>query len=145
MKMFDRLIVLLFVLLIPGLLIFSCSKPKEGKAIVTEQEFFFHKSSDKGYDIWAKGKVKNVGKVDLKNVVVTSACGSCTTTLAPGRWMISGVEKTPDEKALINYLAVGQEAEFNLKGVATMFNTSAEEPQKPEDIKVFVESFEIAD
>jgi hypothetical protein len=143
MKMSDRLTVVFCVLLIFGPLLFSCSKPKEGKVVVADQEFTIHQDNPHAFVIDAKGKVKNVGDVDVKNIVVTAYCRSCGDALAPGRWMASGEEKTADQKDVINYLAIGQEAEFHVKGVAFIYALVAEEPkEKPQKMEVVVESFE---
>jgi len=139
----SRFLIYISLLILAVLILFSCSKPKEGKVVVTEQAFSIRKDSPSAYVIDAKGKIKNVGKVDVKNVVVTGSCPSCGEALAPGRWMGPGQEKTPDQKAVINYIPAGQEAEFSLRGVAFIYNTVPEEPkEKPEKMEVVVESFE---
>lgn len=131
------------MLVLVASLINSCSKPKEGKVMVTEQVFSIRKDNPNAYVMDAKGKVKNIGEVDLKNVVVTGLCPSCGDTLAPGRWMGPGQDKTPDQKDTISYIPVGQEQEFSFRGVAFIYNTVAEEPKvKPEKMEVVVESFE---
>ena len=143
MKKAGHFIWILIGLLLIVPLLFSCSKPKEGKVEVTSQEFFIRQDNPHAYVMDAKGKIKNVGEVDVKNVVVTGYCRSCVQTLAPGRWFVSGTEKTPDQKDTINYLSVGQEAEFSFRGVAFIYNTTAEEPkERPQQLEVEIESFE---
>ena len=140
----SRLILYIAFLVMGSSILFACSKPKEGKVVVTEQEFVIRQDSPNAYVMDAKGKVKNVGEVDVKNVVVTGYCRSCGQTLAPGRWMVSDdIEKTPDQKSVINYIPVGQEKTFSFRGVAFIYNTVAEEPkEKPEKMEVVIESFE---
>jgi hypothetical protein len=146
MKNTNRLIIKMTILFIAALMLFSCSKPKEGKVVVTEQEFIIRQDSPNAYVMDAKGKVKNIGEVDVKNVVVTGLCPSCGEALAPGRWMGPGQDKTSDQKDIINFIPVGQEEEFAFRGVAFIYNLVAEEPkEKPEKMEVVIESFEVVD
>jgi hypothetical protein len=63
-----------------------------------------------------------------------------------GTWFISDLEKMPAQKDVINYLAVGQEADFGFKEVAFFFNNSQHAPETvPEKIEVVIESFEVAE
>ncbi|PIP39004.1 MAG: hypothetical protein COX19_09565 [Desulfobacterales bacterium CG23_combo_of_CG06-09_8_20_14_all_51_8] len=125
------------------LLMVSCGEKKQGKVIVTEQEFVLRRDSDKAYVMDARGKVKNVGQADVKNVVVTGYCRSCGELINPGNWFVSDIEKTPDQKDTINYLPVNAEEEFSFKGVAFIYNMVPEEPAAiPEKMEVVVESFE---
>jgi hypothetical protein len=149
MRFYIRFIFFLCILFISGSVLFSCSKPKEGKVIVSEQEFAVRKLSKYAYTIDAKGKVKNVGEVDVKKIVVTGTCKTCATGLAPGKWTIvesSERERSPEEQDMINYLVVGCEDEFSFTDVAVIYNTVPEEPDEmPEDLEVVVVSFEIVD
>ena len=96
--------------------IVSCEKQKtQGKVIITEQEFILTKDRENSFTIEAKGKIKNVGKVDVKRVVVTGYCRSCGEEWIPGRWFVSNIEKTPGQKDIISYLAVGGEESFSFK------------------------------
>jgi hypothetical protein len=91
----------------------------------------FKKDSPNAYVMDATGKEKNVGEVDVKNVLVTGYCRSCGETLTPERWMVSDdIEKTADQKSLINYIPMGQEAEFSFRGVAFIYNTVLKSPKK---------------
>jgi len=126
--------------------ILSCSEKKQGKVIVTESEFVVRQDSDKAYVIDARGKVKNVGDVDLKNVVVTGYCRSCGELINPGNWFVSDVEKTADQIDRISYIPAGGEEEFSFKDVAFIYNMVPEQPETiPEKMEVVVESFEVVD
>lgn len=121
----------------------SCGEKKQGKVIVIEQEFVLRQDNEKAFVIDARGKVKNVGEADVKNVVVTGYCRSCGELINPGNWFISDIAKTPDQKATISYLPVNAEEEFHFNGVAFIYNTVAEKPKTmPEKMEVVVESFE---
>ena len=73
MRFYIRFIVFFCILFVLCSVLFSCSKPepKEAKLIVTQQEFTVRKLSEYAYTIDAKGKIKNVGEVEVKKVIVT--------------------------------------------------------------------------
>lgn len=121
----------------------SCKEKEEGKVVLTESEFVVRRDNEKAFVIDARGKIKNVGDVDVKQVVVTGYCRSCGILINPGNWFISEYEKTPDQKDTISYLAVGAEEEFSFKGVAFIYNMVPEIPETiPEKMEVVIESFE---
>ena len=121
----------------------ACQEKKTGKVIITDSEFVVRKDSDKAYVIDARGKVKNVGDVDVKKIVVTGYCRSCGELINPGNWFVSEYEKTPEQKDIISYLAVDAEEEFSFKGVAFIYNTVSEQPETvPEKMEIVIESFE---
>jgi len=126
----SRLILYIAFLIIGTSILFACSNPRKA-GCGEEQEFVIRQDSPNAYVMDARGKVKNIGEVDVKNVVVTGYCRSCGQTLAPGRWMVSDdIEKTPDQKSVINYIPVGQEGTFSFRGVAFIYNTVAERPKE---------------
>lgn len=135
--------IFLFLLVMCAMLV-SCEKKKvEGKLEVSEQEFSIRQDSEFAYvvDVW--GKIKNVGTVDVKKVVVTGNCRSCGNALVAGAWMISpDIEKTSEQKAIINYIAPGLEENFSFRGVAFMYNRVPEKPELPEGLEVVITSFE---
>lgn len=121
----------------------SCSKPKEAKVIISSHEFSLRKLSKNAYTIDAKGKAKNVGEADVKKVVVTGYCRSCTTGLAPGRWSVSERERAPEEKCVINFIPAGGEADFTFTDVAVIYTIDGIEPKEmPEKLEAVIESFE---
>ena len=97
-------IVVLIIML--SLFTVSCEKKKQAKVIITEQEFVLRQDKKNSFTIDAKGKIKNVGEVDVKKVVITGYCRSCGEEWIPGKWFVSGVEKMPDQKDTISYIAV---------------------------------------
>jgi hypothetical protein len=125
--------------------LFSCGKPKEGKVIISDQEFSIRQDSKykRNWNIDAKGKVKNVGEVDVKNVVVTGYCRSCGESVISGEWFISNIDKMPNQKDVIAYLPVGAEEEFNFEEVAFMMEQSGRTPDKmPDKMECVIISFE---
>ncbi len=146
MKTFKHSIMFVGCLALAMSVILACNKPKEPKVIVSEHEFVMRKLSNNAYTIDAKGKVKNVGDVDVKKVVVTGYCRSCFTGLAPGRWSATERERAPEEKCTINFIPAGGEADFNFTDVAVIYTIDAKEPkEKPEQMEVVIESFEVMD
>ena len=70
MSFHGRLILFIAILVAGGVFFFSCSKPKEGKVEVTEQEFILRQDNENAYVMDARGKVKNIGEVDVLLQVV---------------------------------------------------------------------------
>jgi len=125
--------------------LFNCGKPKEGKVIISDQEFSIQQDSKykRNWVIDAKGKVKNVGDADVKNVVVTGYCESCGEAVIIGEWFISDIEKMPNQMDTIAYLPVGAEEEFSFTEVALMINQSEKTPDKmPDKMVCKILSFE---
>jgi hypothetical protein len=138
---YARLTTMIFcILLIPFCLI-SCKNKEEGKVLVTDKEFNLRADGNVSYSLDAKGKIKNVGKVDVKNVVVTGYCRSCGQVVMSGSWFVNDLEKTPEQKDTVSYLKAGQEAAFSFKGIAFFYGK--EIPQSnPENLEIVIESFE---
>lgn len=133
----------IMIILISTCFILACGKPKEGKVVVSEQEFSIRKDAPNSWVVDAKGKVKNVGEVDVKNVVVTGYCKSCGEVFTMGAWYVSEYEKTPEQKDIIGYLPVGAEEEFSFTGVAFLPDQTGKGPDKlPDVLKCEVVSFE---
>ncbi len=146
MDFFVRRITLFCCVTLCLLTILNCGKPKEGSVIVSEQEFSIRQDSNHSWVIDARGKVKNVGEVDVKNIVVTGFCKSCGEVLVSGAWFISDIEKTAEEKDIIGYLPAGADEEFSFKGVAYLMDQSGKAPVKmPDQLECAVISFEIAE
>jgi len=125
------------------LMLMSCGEKKEGKVIVSEEEFVIRQDTDHSWVIDAKGKVKNVGEVDVKNVVVTGYCNSCGEVVRNGAWFVSDYEKMEHQKDTVSYLVPGAEEEFSFEEVAFLQDQAGAEPQpKPEGLEVKIISFE---
>jgi hypothetical protein len=121
----------------------SCQKPKEAKVIVTDKEFAIERVTERGFEVTAKGKIQNIGEVDVKNIVVTGHCPSCGEIILHGEWFISDIEKASDEQDVINYLAVGQKSDFSFTGVAMYVSSDKQAPQfMPEKLEIKIVSFE---
>ena len=124
----------------------SCEKKKQAKVIITDQEFVLRQDKENSFTIDARGKIKNVGEIDVKKIVVTGYCRSCGEEWIPGKWFISGVEKMPDQKDIISYIAVGKEETFSFKGITDLLlATGQKSPEMPEKLEVVIESFEIVE
>lgn len=134
--------IILFLSLALSLCLVSCENKKQGKVIVTEQEFVLRQEKEHSFVVDARGKIRNTGDVDVKRVVVTGGCKSCSEIWVVGQWLVSVAEKTPEEKDVINYLAVGEEAEFSFKQLANMYHQGDAPPDMPEQLEIIIESFE---
>ncbi|MFW6011460.1 MAG: hypothetical protein ACOC8R_00090 [Desulfosalsimonas sp.] len=95
----------------------------------------------------AKGVIKNVGKVDVKNVEVTGYCNSCREEILDGEWFVSSYEKMSHQKDVISHLPAGGQAEFEFEEVAFCgVNRTKEAPTElPEGLEISIESYEVAE
>ena len=142
----NRLISFISFVLMAGVLCVSCTEKKEGKVMVSDKSFSIRKDGKIDWVVDAKGKIRNVGDVDVKNVVVTAYCRSCGEVVKSGNWFISNLPKTPVQQDVINYLAAGQEAQFGFKEIAFYFDQGHLGPKSlPENLEVVIESFETAE
>lgn len=141
---FVKNMVVCIVLMVICLSIMSCTKKKEAKVLVSEQEFVLRQDSESTFTIDAKGKIRNVGEVDLKKVVVTAYCRSCSDQWIIGQWIITPeIEKMPNQKDIINYISVGNEESFSFEEVTDLRLLSGQlSPDMPEKLEIVIESFE---
>ncbi len=143
----DRTILICCLMMILSVCLFSCEKPKQGKVVVSEYDFSIKRITETGFELCAKGKVKNIGEVDVKNVAVTGNCLSCTEIIRyDGSWIHSpDMEKTVEQQPVINYIPIGEEKEFIIENIAYAGTTSRQQPENlPEKLEVIVVSFETA-
>ncbi len=147
MKFYNRIAVVFSFLLIVCLCFVSCAEKKEGKVIVTEQEFSIRQDAEYNWVLDAKGKIRNVGEIDIKKVVVTGYCRSCGEVLNAGIWFANDVTinpKTSDQKDIISYLTAGDEETFSFKEVAFFFRPGGPGPEgvMPDNLEIVIKSFE---
>ena len=145
MKRIGFRVILLFVLVAVAF-VFACEKKEgpKGNLIVSDESFFMRQDNENAYVIDAKGKIKNVGEYDVKQVKVTANCLSCGEEIIIGKWFVSSdIEKTDAQQDTISYISVGDEEGFELKDVAFIYNNVPEPPDHmPEEFEVVIESFE---
>ncbi|MDA3896528.1 MAG: hypothetical protein PF482_10310 [Desulfobacteraceae bacterium] len=137
----------LFILIVCMLFV-SCSEKKEGKVIITDQEFSIRQDAEYNWVIDAKGKIKNVGEVDVKKVVVTGYCRSCGEIFTAGVWFVNrNIEKRSEQKDVISYLTAGDEDDFRFEEIAFYFQQSGKSPDGdlPDGLEIVIESFETVD
>ncbi len=145
MKFFSRFIVFICCVLMFVSFLTSCEKKKkEGKLIITEQAFSLRQDTENTFTIDASGKIKNVGEVDVKRVIVTGYCRSCNDRWGVGNWQTSSdIDRMPQQMDTISYIAAGAEEQFKFTEVADyLLAASQENPEMPEKLEVVIESFE---
>lgn len=143
----DRTLTICFLLLAASVCLFSCEKPKQGKVVVSEHHFYVERVTKTGFELCAKGKVKNVGEVDVKNVAVTGNCLSCTQVYTyDGSWVYTpDTVKSAEQQPVINYIPIGEEKEFIIRNIAYAPTKLNQSPKPiPEKLEVVVVSFETA-
>ena len=143
MKPYIRLTLMMVVVSAACFCLFACGEKKQGKVMVTEKEFETEKDGKYTLSLNVKGKIKNVGDVDVKNVVITGECRKCDERMISGEWFVTLAEKVPEQKDTVAYLPAGAEVGFQFKDIAFYYTKSGESPQaNPEGLEVVIESFE---
>jgi len=150
-----RRCLLLSCILLACVCLFSCKDApkteKAGKVVVTDVEYTVrktHGSSGTGnsFVIDAHGKIKNIGDADVKKVVVTGYCRSCTLAFTSQKWFTSDCDKTPNQQDIISYLSAGAEENFSFEEVAFYFTHETMQPENmPEELEIVVESFDVVE
>ncbi|MCF8109985.1 MAG: hypothetical protein K9J85_00705 [Desulfobacteraceae bacterium] len=138
----------IFVLLLAALCLWGCAaEPEEAKLEVADTEFSIRLEHEYHYVIDAKGVIRNVGEVDVKNVEITGYCTSCREEILDGEWFVSSYEKMPHQKDIISNLPAGGQAEFEFEEVAfCAVNRKKQAPTElPEGLEISIESYEIAE
>ena len=157
-----------FIFLVCVCCMAACEKKQkpEGKLEVTEKNYQLSQFSDNGWAINASGKIKNVGTVDVKRVVVTGICKSCIEVWVPGKWFTYSQnndivksdqkeveneigtgdmgESEFDQKDIIGYIAAGEEKPFSFKEFAYFYTQSPnQKPEMPpaDQLDVVIESY----
>ena len=142
---FSRLFIVTCCMLMFVSFLTSCEKKKkEGKLIISEQEFSLRQDTENTFTIDARGKIKNVGEVDVKRVIVTGYCRSCNDRWGVGNWQTSSdIDRMPQQMDTISYIAAGAEESFKFTEVADYLLTAGEKtPEMPEKLELVIESFE---
>ena len=146
MKSYIRMTLMLVLVLTMSICLIACEKQKEGKVIVIEKEFNLEKGSKFTYSLNVKGKVKNVGDVDVKNIVIAGRCNTCDEMMISGKWFATQTVRSRDQQDTITYLAKDDEAEFQFMGIAYYYTREGEASQTfPEGLEVMIESLEVAE
>lgn len=145
MKIYSRFFLLTCCLSIFVLCLVSCEKQKkQGKLEITEQKFVIRQDTENTFTIDATGKIRNVGGVDVKKVLVTGYCRSCTGLFGVGQWQASpDIDRMPQQTDTISYIPAGGEESFSFTEVADYLLTAERKtPELPEKLEVVIESFE---
>jgi hypothetical protein len=142
MKKFVRWTGPVLCALVVGLLFLACEKKPEGKVQVIEADYYMVMDGSYSLSLNAKGKIRNIGEVDVRNVVVTGDCISCGEVIMSGQWFVSRhEEKRDDQKYVIPYLSVGGTADFDFQGIAYYYLKDGQKPDTiPDQIDVYIES-----
>jgi len=145
LKISSRFFLLVCFLSIVIVCLVSCEKEKkQAKLIITEQKFTLRQDTENTFTIDAKGKLRNVGDVDVKRVVVTGYCRSCTGLWGVGQWQTSpDIDKMPQQMDTISYIPAGAEESFSFTEVADYLLVAGQKtPEMPEELEIVIESFE---
>ncbi len=121
----------------------GCKDLKKGEVVIENYKYVAHQVSKHCWEVNAEGTIKNIGKYDVKNVVVTGYCRSCQLKVIEGVWFTNDIPKAPDEKAIISYLTPGAEAPFSFNSIAVILTKDKpSDSELPEKMEVVIASFD---
>ena len=126
----------------------ACKGKSEKKAElkITQTDYSIVKDGKFSYSLNVTGKIRNIGAVDVKNVVVTGYCRSCKEPMISNTWYATQVVKRPEQKAVIAHLPSGTEEAFSFDDIAYYYTQTSEEPKNlPDNLELVIESYEIAE
>jgi|GEM_PF-2368593 len=119
--------------------------PPEPELLITNESFSIDMATERQYAVKATGTVRNVGDVDVRDLVITGGCPSCSPTYRHGQWYLSEREKADEEMAVIRYLGAGEQADFEVMGVAYFPTGGGEGPDEmPDEMEVYIMSYEVS-
>ena len=134
--------ILCSVLYFFGFFIGCSGEPKVGKVEITETSFFIEIDGKHSQSLNVTGKIKNVGSYDVKNIVITGECESCSEIMTSGKWFATKEVKTDKQKDTIGYLASGAEEVFSFNDIAYFLHSNAVNAENyPDGLKVYIQSF----
>lgn len=127
----------------------TSAKPR---VVVSSEDYSIERLGQAQFRLTVKGAVKNASQVDVKNVLVTTDCDGCKTTISPDTstgysgWVDASVALKSGRKGTrINYLGAGDREDFQYE-VAIMISPYHTEriPDPPTGLKTRVVSFDSA-
>ena len=119
--------------------------PPEPELLITNESFSITMATDRQYAVKATGTVRNVGDVDVVNLVIAGGCPSCSTTYRHGQWYLPERERTDDETGVIRYLGAGEQADFEVNRVAYFPTGGGEGPDElPDEMEVYIMSYDVS-
>ncbi len=119
--------------------------PPEPELLITNESFSIAMATERQYAVKATGTVRNVGDVDVRKLVITGGCPSCSPTYRHGRWYLPEREKADEETAVIRYLGAGEQDDFEFIGVAYYPTGGGEAPEEiPDEMEVYIMSYEVS-
>ena len=106
----------------------------DSKVIMVEQKIITKKEGANTFIIIAEGKVKNTGKKDVKNLIITAECIECSN--GRSKW------RTLQPEYRIDYLASGDKESFEFDIAVWRSIQKSIFPPDPAGLRLKITSFE---
>ena len=120
-------------------------KTPEPELEIVNESFEIEWFSRERYTVTAAGSVRNVGDVDVENLVISGGCPSCGSSFRQGYWYEPAREKINEEKALIHRLPAGSQADFAFSGLSYYPTGGGDSPDEmPEELEIYIKSYELS-
>lgn len=120
-------------------------KTPEPELEIVNEAFAIEWFSRERYTVTAAGSVRNVGEVDVENLVISGGCPSCGSSFRQGYWYEPVRDKIDEEKAVIHRLPAGAQADFAFSGLSYFPTGGGDSPDEmPGDLEVYIMSYEVS-
>ena len=135
-------------LLLGGVVLFfsGCGgEPQEAELEVSNLEYTIVQEGRHLHSVKVTGSLRNVGNVDVSDVLLTGDCPSCVGSVRAGNWFLTDHQKADAQSDVIRFLGRGERSNFEFQGLA-YYSTGggAELPDAvPADLNVYVETYTI--
>lgn len=145
MKIRIRFVIACLLLMGIVLVFFGCGgENQEAEFVISNTEFSIVDEGKRVYTVKATGTIRNIGNVDVRDLVISGDCPSCTQAYRQHGWYLTAVEKTEDQKDTIRFLGKGERTNFEFKGLAFFSAPGGASPtEMPDELSVHVLSYEI--
>lgn len=120
-------------------------EPEEAELRVSDLEYAIVQEGRHLHSVKVTGTIRNVGNVDVSDVVLTGDCPSCVGSVRAGSWFLTDHQKADAQSDVIRFLGQGERRNFEFQGLA-YYSTGggAELPDAlPADLNVYVDTYAI--
>ena len=120
-------------------------KTPEPELEIVNETFAIEWFSRGRYTVTAAGSVRNVGEVDVENLVISGGCPSCDSAFRQGHWYEPPRDKIDEENAVIHRLPAGAQADFAFSGLSYFPTGGGDAPDEiPEGLEIYIMSYEVS-
>ncbi len=118
-------------------------EPEEAALDVSNLEYTIVQEGRHLHSVKVTGTLRNVGNVDVSDVVLTGDCPSCVGSVRAGSWFLTDHQKADAQSDVIRFLGRGERSNFEFQGLAYYSTGGGAEPpdELPAELNVYVDTY----